>query len=98
MSEAQLQEKIRAIVGIHYWNFTQLPEQVCMELDQLLITYERDEILSVMQRLLPDYEASAKKARANGAGSGTAAEMNMACEMRLRYLRDSIEYIEHHSA
>lgn len=90
----QLRIEIDQILSIHLWKFDGLPDEVIDPLNNLLKLHSSDAILEAIQSLLPTYIAEEKIARECRGNSGYAGELHTATEMKIKYLHESIEYIQ----
>ena len=85
--------EIDRILSIGLWKFDGLPSEITTKLDYLLEANSRTGLLKALDSLVSPYQNEEKKTRECMGNSGTAAEFHMAAGMKLKYLHESIEYL-----
>ncbi len=71
-----------------------IPEQILESLEELLLVIPKERLLSAMEELLPAYINEHRKAMSMPAGSGIAAEFQMAAGLKHMYLEKAIDYLK----
>ena len=71
-----------------------IPEQILESLEELLLVIPKERLLSAMEALLPAYTDEYQKAMSTPAGSGIAAEFQMASALKHMYLEKTIDYLK----
>lgn len=92
-----LSKELDKIFTVNEFKFDGLPNKVVHSLNKLLEIYSRDTLIEAMNSLIAPYEAEEETARKYRGCSGYAGELHTATELRIIYLKDSIEYVQNHS-
>lgn len=85
--------KLENLMGIRFWQFDGLPEQIIVPLDDLIEEYGSEDMLFAMKSLITEFENEEFSSAKSKGNSGFAGEMHMAAAMKLKYLNESIAYV-----
>ncbi|MCP5161204.1 MAG: hypothetical protein H6999_04995 [Hahellaceae bacterium] len=91
--EKEIVLKLENLMGIGYWKFDGLPDQIVKPLDDLVDKFGSENILSGIRSLIPKFEKEEIASSECKGNSGIAGEMHMAAAMKLKYLNESIDHI-----
>lgn len=75
-------------MGVQLVITDRLPEKIATDLENLMETYPKQEVVAAMKPLLPRYRGEYEEVRGSWCGSGMAAEVQMAVELRYIYLKN----------
>ena len=90
-------KELDRILTVSEFKFDGLPNTILNSLNKLLETHSPDTLLEAMNSLVTPYKTQEETARKYRGCSGYAGEEHTATEIRIMYLRDSIEYVQNQS-
>lgn len=88
---------LRELDDIFYckqFDFNGLPEVVVKDIDKLLLTFTKEELMVALIQLKPIYEEKVQKLRDSKPSSGTADQWLMVADMNVLYRQRAFDYLK----
>lgn len=88
-----LLKRLNEIFYCKEFDFNGLPEVIVKDIDDLLLTFTKEELIVALLQLKPIYEEEVQRLRESKPGSGTADQWLMVADMKVLYRQRALDYL-----